>query len=129
MPTYHLTYLWFDSQHRIRSKVKITDIIPTGIDSDEDTCLDIKDVPEWNFDGSSCGIATTKNSEVCLKPVAKILDPFYLDSKKTYFCEEKDYYTLSFSYLIICDNYIYNEAGKVMKGPKYFKPDLSKFVS
>ena len=23
----------------------------------------------------------------------------------------------------------YNEFGKVMKGPKYFKPDLSKFVS
>jgi predicted HAD superfamily Cof-like phosphohydrolase len=24
---------------------------------------------------------------------------------------------------------IYNDAGKVMKGPKYFKPDLSKFVN
>ena len=24
---------------------------------------------------------------------------------------------------------IYNEKGKVMKGPKYFKPDLSKFVN
>ena len=24
---------------------------------------------------------------------------------------------------------IYNEFGKVMKGPKYFKPDLSKFVN
>ena len=24
---------------------------------------------------------------------------------------------------------IYNEAGKVMKGPDYFKPDLSKFLS
>jgi predicted HAD superfamily Cof-like phosphohydrolase len=24
---------------------------------------------------------------------------------------------------------IYNETGKVMKGPSYFKPDLSKFVS
>ena len=24
---------------------------------------------------------------------------------------------------------IYNESGKVMKGPDYFKPDLSKFVS
>jgi predicted HAD superfamily Cof-like phosphohydrolase len=24
---------------------------------------------------------------------------------------------------------IYNEFGKVMKGPNYFKPDLSKFVS
>ncbi len=25
-------------------------------------------------------------------------------------------------------NPIYNEFGKVMKGPKYFKPDLSKFI-
>ena len=24
---------------------------------------------------------------------------------------------------------IYNDAGKVMKGPKYFKPNLSKFIS
>ena len=24
---------------------------------------------------------------------------------------------------------IYNEAGKVMKGPKYFKPNLTKFIS
>ena len=23
---------------------------------------------------------------------------------------------------------IYNDAGKVMKGPRYYKPDLSKFV-
>ena len=23
---------------------------------------------------------------------------------------------------------IYNNQGKVMKGPKYFKPDLSKFI-
>ena len=27
------------------------------------------------------------------------------------------------------DEPIYNESGKVMKGPNYFKPDLSKFVS
>ena len=26
-------------------------------------------------------------------------------------------------------NPIYNESGKVMKGPNYFKPDLSKFVA
>ena len=24
---------------------------------------------------------------------------------------------------------IYNEFGKVMKGPKYFKPDLTKFIN
>ena len=31
----------------------------------------------------------------------------------------------------LCENGgpIYNESGKVMKGPNYFKPDLSKFVS
>ncbi|MDB0029744.1 nucleoside triphosphate pyrophosphohydrolase family protein [bacterium] len=27
------------------------------------------------------------------------------------------------------DKPIYNESGKVMKGPKYFKPDLTKFVN
>jgi len=26
-------------------------------------------------------------------------------------------------------NPIYNDSGKVMKGPDYFKPDLSKFLS
>jgi predicted HAD superfamily Cof-like phosphohydrolase len=26
------------------------------------------------------------------------------------------------------DNPIYNDSGKVMKGPKYFKPELSKFI-
>ncbi len=26
------------------------------------------------------------------------------------------------------DKPIYNESGKVMKGPKYFKPDLSKYI-
>ena len=27
------------------------------------------------------------------------------------------------------DKPIYNESGKIMKGPKYFKPDLTKFVN
>ena len=27
-----------------------------------------------------------------------------------------------------CGNPIYNDSGKVMKGPKYFKPDLNKFT-
>ena len=33
------------------------------------------------------------------------------------------------SKLDLNDKPIYNESGKVMKGPNYFKPDLSKFVS
>jgi len=32
------------------------------------------------------------------------------------------------SKLDVHGNPIYNDSGKVMKGPKYFKPDLSKFI-
>lgn len=37
-------------------------------------CLD--DLSEWNFDGSSCGMAETDDSEVTLKPVYYCKDPF-----------------------------------------------------
>ncbi len=30
----------------------------------------VSDIPEWNYDGSSCYQASTFNSEVILKPVA-----------------------------------------------------------
>ncbi|MDC1033225.1 nucleoside triphosphate pyrophosphohydrolase family protein [Candidatus Pelagibacter sp.] len=33
------------------------------------------------------------------------------------------------SKLDINDKPIYNEAGKIMKGPNYFEPDLTKFIS
>jgi glutamine synthetase len=33
-------------------------------------------LPDWNFDGSSCNMATTENSEVICKPVAIFPDPF-----------------------------------------------------
>lgn len=36
----------------------------------------VKDVPEWNYDGSSTYQAETENSEVILKPVAIFRDPF-----------------------------------------------------
>lgn len=36
----------------------------------------IEDLPDWNFDGSSCYQATTENSEIIIKPVAFFPDPF-----------------------------------------------------
>ncbi len=36
----------------------------------------IKDLPEWNFDGSSTGQAPGDNSDVYLRPVAIYADPF-----------------------------------------------------
>lgn len=36
----------------------------------------LEDLPDWNFDGSSCYQASTHNSEVIMKPVAFYPDPF-----------------------------------------------------
>jgi glutamine synthetase len=36
----------------------------------------LEDIPDWNYDGSSCYQASTHNSEVIIKPVAYFPDPF-----------------------------------------------------
>jgi len=36
----------------------------------------VSELPDWNFDGSSCYMATTENSEIIIKPVAFYPDPF-----------------------------------------------------
>ena len=60
-------YVWIDgSGLQLRSKAKtITHQIKS-----------IADIPEWNYDGSSCYQASTHNSEVIMKPVAYYPDPF-----------------------------------------------------
>lgn len=50
-------YIWLDSEDNFRSKIRI---------------LDEPNYPEWNYDGSSTGQATTENSEIILKPVKAV---------------------------------------------------------
>ena len=60
-------YVWIDGTGiGLRSKCRT---LPAAI-------TDISELPEWNYDGSSTGQATTENSEVTLKPVAFYPDPF-----------------------------------------------------
>jgi glutamine synthetase len=61
-------YVWIDASGGTRSKCKTLTKIPTSI----------KDLPEWNFDGSSTGQAPGDNSDVYLRPVAMYPDPFRL---------------------------------------------------
>jgi glutamine synthetase len=36
----------------------------------------VEELPDWNYDGSSCYQAVTENSEVIIKPKAIFKDPF-----------------------------------------------------
>jgi glutamine synthetase len=59
-------YIWIDGSLTQRSKCRTLDAPVKSLD----------EIPEWNFDGSSCYLAETKNSEIIMKPVAYYPDPF-----------------------------------------------------
>ena len=55
-----LEYVWIDGKQNLRSKTRVYDKIPENV----------KEIPDWNYDGSSTYQATTENSEIILKPCA-----------------------------------------------------------
>ena len=54
---YSLEYVWIGGNQELRSKTRVL------------KKLDFKNIPSWNFDGSSTGQASGKESEIILKPV------------------------------------------------------------
>ena len=59
-------YVWIDGAGGMRAKCRTLSKKPESV----------ADLPDWNFDGSSCYQATTENSEIIIKPVAYFPDPF-----------------------------------------------------
>jgi glutamine synthetase len=76
-----LEYVWIDGYNLTRSKIKY---LPSA------SVMTLKDIPEWNYDGSSTGQAITKNSEIILKPVRLYPSPFAHSD-----------------YLVLCDTWSY----------------------
>ena len=66
-------YVWLDADNNFRSKIRV---------------VDLNNAEDWNFDGSSTGQATTESSEVILKVVYNVNNPF-LDGR-IYLCATYD---------------------------------------
>jgi glutamine synthetase len=87
-------YVWTDVDGKFRSKTKVIN----NPDSDENNHEVFMQpspasLPVWNFDGSSCGLASGDNSDVLIKPQAVFRDPF------------RDHTIYSRSFLVLCDCY------------------------
>ena len=60
-----LEYIWLGGNNEFRSKIRVVNSMITSI----------KDIPVWNYDGSSTGQAEGRNSEVTLFPCAAFKNP------------------------------------------------------
>lgn len=88
MTTIVAEYLWIDAFDNIRSKSRTISVTHNL----KIIAPNLKDFPEWNFDGSSTGQAEGNNSEVIIKPVSFYIDP--MRKFKEVLC-----------YLVLCDCY------------------------
>ena len=83
-------YIWIDGGLGLRSKCRT---LPKKVTK-------VEELPEWNYDGSSCYQAKTENSEIIAKPVAFYPDPFRGGDNIMVLCETFMWEDTTYSKLI-----------------------------
>ncbi|CAH6421569.1 Glutamine synthetase [uncultured virus] len=82
-------YVWIDGDGKVRSKTRV---LPGDQIIAKPRGIDLADIPDWNYDGSSTNQAHGENSEVFLKPRRLFRSPFYMGIPTQ-------------AYVIMCDTY------------------------
>ena len=77
-------YIWLGLDNEIFSKVRILSARQL-VENRSSDYIDYKEIPDWDFDGSSTGQATTEASEVILKPCALYKNPFHNKELQSFF--------------------------------------------
>jgi len=77
-------YIWLGIDNEIFSKVRILSARQL-VENRSSDYIDYKEIPDWDFDGSSTGQATTESSEVILKPCALYKNPFHNKELQSFF--------------------------------------------
>lgn len=69
---YILEYIWLGGNYELRSKIRVYKTSNTIL------CMnDIKNIPAWNYDGSSTSQTSGENSEINLIPVSVYKNPLF----------------------------------------------------
>lgn len=97
-------YIWIDGGETLRAKCRTIK---------RDKITNLNQLPEWNFDGSSCYQATTENSEVILKPAYYFPDPFRLGNNVMVICETYKWSDKTYQNLVPCNTNFRHFAKKI----------------
>jgi glutamine synthetase len=75
--TTFVEYVWIGGNNELRSKTKVINKL----------VFELKDIPKWNYDGSSTNQASGGDSEVIIVPRALFNDPFRGNNHKMVMCD------------------------------------------
>jgi glutamine synthetase len=92
-------YIWIDNEGKTRSKTMVLNELLNKVE----------DLPVWNYDGSSTGQTTGKNTEINLYPIKMVPDPLRKSNSFLVLCDIDKTYSTREKASFIFEKYISNE--------------------